>query len=120
MLKKPQYKKTVTLGVPQQIPGVPHTVEGYTPPTYNQPQNFGSMPSPQDDPQRWQQRRRNLGEKTIAIKKDKAFKKKQAARARLKPIISPDEGVSNRRRAAAKRQQKGRLGTMLSQRETLG
>jgi hypothetical protein len=133
MLKKPQYKKRIgegpqwqhdypkppsarkimpALSPPESTPGVPHTVEGYNPEPYIQRRRgrvAGDKPGLADTIHAFQQYQGN-----------KDFKRKQSARARIKPIIDPDEGKSKRRRAAAKRQQGGRLGTMLTQRETLG
>ena len=45
---------------------------------------------------------------------------KAKARAKIKPIADPEEGKAKRRKAAARRRRGGRLGTMLTQRETLG
>lgn len=52
--------------------------------------------------------------------KARAATQKMTARSRIKPIADPEAGQSERRRRAARRRMKGRLGTMLSERETLG
>ena len=51
-------------------------------------------------------------------KKDYALE--DAARARIKPIADPDAGKAEKRKRAARLRMRGRLGTMLSQRDTLG
>jgi len=48
------------------------------------------------------------------------FSLEDAARRRIKPVLDPEEGKTERRRSAARRRMRGRLGTLLSQRETLG
>ena len=48
-----------------------------------------------------------------------ADKRKQAERKKITPIADPLAGVSERRRKAARQRMRGRLGTMLSERETL-
>jgi len=42
------------------------------------------------------------------------------ARSKIKAIPNPEEGQSERRRSAARRRKKGRIGTILSNSETLG
>jgi len=48
------------------------------------------------------------------------FQRKQKARQRIAPIADPEAGQAERRRRAARRRMRGRLGTMLSERDTLG
>lgn len=60
-----------------------------------------------------------LGESRKVKKEHQLFQMKQAARARITPIADPLSGVSDRRRRAARQRMRGRLGTMLSERETL-
>jgi hypothetical protein len=50
---------------------------------------------------------------------NRAFELKQEARKRIQPIVDPEAGRSERRRKAARRRMRGRLGTLLSERQTL-
>jgi hypothetical protein len=63
----------------------------------------------------------------IAIKENKktkrevkGFKLEDEIRAQLKPVADPDAIAQRERKRAARRRMRGRLGTLLSERETLG
>ena len=51
---------------------------------------------------------------------NKQYAREDAARARIKPIADPEAGQAARRKRAARRRMRGRLGTLLSERESLG
>lgn len=50
----------------------------------------------------------------------RASRQKMTARSRIASIADPEAGQAERRRKASRRRMRGRLGTMLSERETLG
>ena len=86
------------------IPGVKHFIEG-------QPKvSSATIPgSP------WAQRLADIG---IGHRIDR-FDQQQKARQRITPIADPEAGKQERRRTAARKRMRGRLGTLLSNRETL-
>ena len=70
---------------------------------------------------------RSGGYRTITTKKGKKtqrenemFALEDAARAKIKPIADPDQEQTIERKRAARRRMRGRLGTLLSERGTLG
>ena len=99
-------KRRVTYQPASVLPGIPHTIEGAPSATIAAPQGLKGVLSAWGDIKSWKGA-------------TKQFEKKQRARKRIKPIADPEAGQSERRRRAARRRMKGRLGTMLSERETL-
>lgn len=126
--KQPSVKREPprTYTLPEHTPGVQHTVEGFTPPTWkSKPIGYlGVSYGPKIDYQEYLQQTAERREVRLHnARSDQAikdFEKKQAARARIKPILDPDAKQYEAERRAARRRMRGRMGTMLSQRETLG
>ena len=135
--KKPK-KKTTTYQAPSVIPGIRHIVEGMPKMTKTTKSYTGSGFTGVD-PKRGISPRdvyeesgsihtgANLGvqseNKASKSKYDaqvKRFQMVQAARSRIKPIADPEAGQADRRRTAARRRMRGRLGTLLTERQTLG
>ena len=85
--------------LPEMIPGIRHQVEEFEPPSY----------------------KRGATQKEISLYNEKiaAFKKRQSERAKIRPIADAEVEARKRRRKRARQLQQGRMGTMLSQRETL-
>jgi hypothetical protein len=111
------------------IPGVKHFIEGM--PQYSRSytqtrpsQLSQSFMSPQAREMSGGSAR--VKESRTGIKEDKSvadamtqFNLRQAARSRITPIADPEAGKQERRRTAARKRMRGRLGTLLSNRETL-
>ena len=91
-----------------------HYVEGQDP---LMPLPRPSGPSGRDRSQLdWDAYERRSG---AILAQKREFAAKAKVRAKIKPIADPEEGKAKRRKTAARRRQRGRLGTMLTQRETL-
>ena len=106
-------------------PGIQHIVEGYDPAEYQTYEGYKKPRGKPDDSRPYTQaeqfarldtRRHNKGEAA----RERQFFSLQDARKRIKPIADPDAEKANLRRQSSRRRMRGRLGTLLSQRETLG
>ena len=106
------------------IPGIPHFIEGM-------PQ-FSSIKRPHRSVENTftgfttKQSQESGGRDRATYREDtavstamKKFNLRQQARSRITPIADPEAGKQERRRSAARKRMRGRLGTLLSNRETL-
>jgi hypothetical protein len=118
--------ETSTFDAPQHTPGVKHTIEGFSPFSYTSRNNrrlltleerqaaAGPLRRSTANEQELTARQANKAEKSAYEQKITNFRNTQAARARIKPIIDPEAGEAERRKKAARRRMRGRVGTILS------
>jgi len=133
LVTKPVRKKKKTIGgyqAPSVIPGIKHLIEGAPPPKeYTVTPGGRTITSKGGDIQQYKINRytdaqgRDTSPKELSAQsalENKAFAAKQEARKRIQPIADPAAGEAERRKKAARRRMRGRLGTLLSNRESLG
>ena len=128
LINKPK-KRTTTWRPPSLGGGIPHTVEGFSEiskTVTSIPRRGDLMGGDNSDNVDMFFRgmgtdRHEVGRESKAYDAEIArYERFQEARKRIKPSIAPEDNVHERRRTAARRRMRGRLGTLLSQRETLG
>jgi hypothetical protein len=122
LVKKPVTKKKRNIYKPPSlIPGIPHFIEGMPTSEMGSPITLDYTQHADRHGERIQnaQRLANALRSKAFKRETKAFELKQQARKRIQPIADPESGRSERRRKAARRRMRGRLGTLLSERQSL-
>ena len=134
LIRRPVKNKVKKKYEPAQVKsGVKHVIEGRENVTRNERSGGqGAFIGPRDraemsyadrtkhNDDRWANARYNKESKDKYKDTMATFALEDAARARIRSVADPDAADSAERKRAARRRMRGRTGTLLSQRETLG